>query len=429
MQPAARSARRAIRGSRPYRSWMLRALHEDGAEARRGCRGPRLGQWPPKSWAAAGGCARPAAALAPRRSPLGWRGLAGRLTKETGWDARIRVSGAGVRPGVTHGGRVRRDERDGRGVAPRLWRAVALARRGPARRARPAPARGRVPVPPHRHHLRGLRRSRRPGAADPVRRPAAHPGRRRMGPAARRARAARQGDQPLHPRRLRPPRDPQGRHRAGGSGVPEPGVPAGDERPEGAARHLRAYRRHRHRARRSRDVLRAGGQCPHALRRLLHAGEPRDHAAAVSRAVRAPPRRAGRKLSRRAAGDAQVGGGIDIERRSDRRAADARRLQLGLLRAFVPGRQARRRAGRRPRPLRQGRDGLHAHHAGSQARRRDLPAHRRRLPRSARLPAGFRARRARPDVGLPGRQRHARQRGRHRRSPTTRRSTATCRRS
>ena len=48
--------------------------------------------------------------------------------------------------------------------------------------------------------------------------------------------------------------------------------------------------------------------------------------------------------------------------RSDRRAADARRLQLGLLRALVPRRQARRRAGRRPRPRRQGRRRLHAHH-------------------------------------------------------------------
>ena len=40
--------------------------------------------------------------------------------------------------------------------------------------------------------------------------------------------------------------------------------------------------------------------------------------------------------------------------RSDRRAAHARRLQLGLLRALVPGRQARHRAGRRPRPVREG---------------------------------------------------------------------------
>ena len=90
-------------------------------------------------------------------------------------------------------------------------------------------------------------------------------------------------DQRLHPRHLRPARDPQGRHRPRGPGLPEPGVPAGDERPEGAARHLRAHRRHRHRARRCRHLLRARGQCPHAVRRLLHAGEPGDHAAAVSR--------------------------------------------------------------------------------------------------------------------------------------------------
>ena len=51
----------------------------------------------------------------------------------------------------------------------------------------------------------------------------------------------------------------------------------------------------------------------------------------------------------------------NCQRRSDRRAAHARRLQLGLLRAFLPGRQARHRAGRRPRPVRQGRRRLHAH--------------------------------------------------------------------
>ena len=55
------------------------------------------------------------------------------------------------------------------------------------------------------------------------------------------------------------------------------------------------------------DLLRARGQCAHALGRLLHAREPRDHAAAVSRAVRAPSRRAGRQLSGRIAGDALVG--------------------------------------------------------------------------------------------------------------------------
>ena len=62
--------------------------------------------------------------------------------------------------------------------------------------------------------------------------------------------------------------------------------------------------------------------------------------------------------------------------RSERGAAHARRLQLGLLRALVPGRQARCRAGRRPRPPGQGRGRVHAHDRGAQARRRHLSAHR-----------------------------------------------------
>ena len=206
---------------------------------------------------------------------------------------------------------------------------------------------------------------------------------------AARAGAARQGAQPLSQGHLRQARDPARRHRAGRSGVPEPGVPAGDERPEGAARHLSAYRRHRHRARRRRQFLCAGGQRAHALRRLLHAGEPRDHDAAVPGAVLAAPRRAGRELSRRTARDAEVGRAGNRAARSDRRAADARRLQLGLLRALVPGRQARHRAGRGQRPVRQEQRRLHAHHAGAAARRRDLSPHRRRLLdplRSGRIP-------------------------------------------
>ena len=233
----------------------------------------------------------------------------------------------------------------------------------------------------------------------------------------------------LSPRHLRPPRNPEGRHRAGRPGVPESGVPPGDERPEGAARHLCAHRRHRRGSRRRRHLLCARGQRPHALRRLLHAGEPRDHDAAVPGAVLAPPRRAGRELSRRTARHAEVArAGIRV-RRSDRRAAHPRRLQLRLLRAFVPGRQARHRAGRGPRPVREGRHRLHAHDAGAEARRRDLPPRRRRLPRSADVPPGLGARRRRPDVGLSGRQRHARPTRSAPASPTTRRSTATCRRS
>ena len=245
-----------------------------------------------------------------------------------------------------------------------LWRAVALARRGAARRARLPPARGRAAVPPHRHHLRGLRRGRRAGTADPVRRHPAHPVRRRMAAPGNGPRAARQGAQSVHQGHLRRARDPARRHRARRSGVPQSGLPPGDERPERAARHLRAHRRHRHRARRCRHLLRARGQCAHALRRLLHAGEPRDHDAAVPGTVRAPPHRAGRELSGRIARDAANRWRRVARRaRADRRAAHARRLQLGLLRALVPGRQARHRTGRRPRPVRQGRDRLHAHDA------------------------------------------------------------------
>ena len=218
-----------------------------------------------------------------------------------------------------------------------------MAGRRPARRAGLPPPRGGIAVPPDRHHLRGLWRGGFHRAADPVRRHSPHPRRQGMGPASQGAGAARQGDQPLSQRHLRPPRGAARRHRAGRPGVQESGVPAGDERPEGAAQHLRPHRRHRHRPRRSGDLLCSRGQCPHALRRLLHAGEPRDHDAAVSGAVLAAPRVAGRELSGRIARDAEIRRARIRVRRSDRRAAHAGHLQLGLLRALVPGRQARHR--------------------------------------------------------------------------------------
>ena len=104
----------------------------------------------------------------------------------------------------------------------------------------------------------------------------------------------------------------------------------------------------------------------------------------------------------------------DRRRRPGRGRADARRAQQRLLRARLPRAADGRRAGRRPGPVRARRLRLHAHHAGPAARRRDLPPHRRRLPRSAGVPAGLRARRAGPDVGLPRGPRHRRQRHRHR---------------
>ena len=300
------------------------------------------------------------------------------------------------------------------GVRPGLWRVVALARGSSRRRARLPQARSRAVVPPHRHHLRGLWRSRRARTADPVRRHPAHHGRRRMAAPGKGPRPARQGAQSVPQGRLRRARDPARRRGARRPGVSQSGVPPRDERTARALRHLHPHRRHRHRARGRRDFLRARGQRAHALRRLLHAGEPRDHDAAVPGTVRAPPHRAGGKLSGRLARNPQVGRALARRARPDRGAAHARRLQLGLLRALVSRRQARRRTGRRPRPVRQGRDRLHAHHAGAAPRRRDLPAHRRRLHRPAHFPSRLGARRRRADVGLPGRQRHARQRRRHR---------------
>ncbi len=171
-----------------------------------------------------------------------------------------------------------------------------------------------------------------------------------------------------------------------------------------AARHLGAYRRHRHRARRRGRVLRARGQCAHALRRLLHAGKPRSDDAPDAGPVRAPPRRSGRRLSRRVARLPALGDAApERERRLDR-AADAGPLQFGLLRALVPRRQARRRTGRGAGPVRRRRRRLHAHDARPQARRRHLSPGRRRVPRSARVQSGFASRRARAGRRLFGGQ-------------------------
>ncbi len=226
------------------------------------------------------------------------------------------------------------------------------------------------------------------GAADPVRRDPAHPVGKRMDARCKRGlEAARQArSTPISCGHLPQARHPARRHRAGGPGLPEPGVPAGDERPERAARHLRAHRRHRHRARRCRHFLRAGGQCAHALRRLLHAGEPRDHDAAVPGPVRAPPRRAGRELSRRTAGDAAIG-----------RAADAAAEPTVVL--LTPGvfnsayYEHSFLADKLGIELVEGRDLFVKDDIvymrttqGPEARRRDLSPHRRRLPRSAGLP-------------------------------------------
>jgi hypothetical protein len=210
---------------------------------------------------------------------------------------------------------------------------------------------------------------------------------------------------PRHPARQHHPRRPD---------LPESGVPPGNERPGRAARRLRPHRRDRHRPGRRRQFHRAGRQRADALGRVLHAGKPRNHDAAVSGPVRPPPRRTRGAISRRTALGVTLGGAALGVGGAYRRADDARRLQFRLLRTLVPGRQTGDRAGRGPRPRRQERRGVHAHHRGPQTRRCDLPPRRRRFSRSAHLPPGFGARRTRPDVGLCGRQHHAGERRRHR---------------
>ena len=303
-----------------------------------------------------------------------------------------------------------------------------LARQGAAARARAAPARGRAALPAHRHHLRGLHRGRRPGAADPLRH---HPARdlpRRVGSPRPRARAARARAERLPPRRLRRAGDPAGRSHPRGDRAAQPRVPARDVRLRAAGGRLHPHLRDRHRARRTGRVLRAGGQLPNSVRRLVHAGEPRGDAAPRAGAGVEPSHRADLPLPGRALRDAALGRAARLPRRAVRRAAHARLLQQRLLRALLPGRRNGRRAGRGSGPLRGRRGRLHAHHRGTEARGRPLPAHRRRVPRSAGLSQGLAARRARSLLPPIARATSRSPTPPAPASPTTRASTPTCRR-
>ncbi len=99
----------------------------------------------------------------------------------------------------------------------------------------------------------------------------------------------------------------------------------------------------------------------------------------------------------------------------ERRRADARRLQLGVLRAHAARASDGRRARRGPRPAVHGRQGVHAHHPWPQARRRHLPPRRRRVPRPAAVPRRLDARRPRAHARRASGQCHDRQRGGQRR--------------
>ena len=78
----------------------------------------------------------------------------------------------------------------------------------------------------------------------------------------------------------------------------------------------RAYFRHRHRAGGRPRLLCARRQCAHPLRRLLHAGKPRDDDPARARSLRRTFRPAGGELSRRPARLAAFGGAAPPARAS-----------------------------------------------------------------------------------------------------------------
>ena len=312
--------------------------------------------------------------------------------------------------------------------AAALPRARRAARGAQRRGVRAAPARGRRLVPQPGHRLHGLRRGGGARADLPVRPDPARDPAGRVGAHRARADPARARAQPLPRRRLPRPADPARRARSRPSscsarrhfrremiGVnPPSGVYAHvagvdivrDEHgeylvlednlrsPSGASYMLenRAAMKREFAPLFARYGVLGIDQYPQELLAALRAVAP--PAAAMPTVVLLTPGRA----------------------------------QLGLLRALVPGAAHGHRARRGRRPAVPRRRRLHAHDAGPAARRRDLPARRRRVPRPADLPQGLDARRARPAQRLPGGQRHARERARARASPTTRPSTATCRR-
>ena len=178
-------------------------------------------------------------------------------------------------------------------------------------RPRISPPGSGIAVPPDRHHLRGLWRFRSPGTADPLRRDPADPVRQGMDPARKGPEAAGPRAQHVPARYLSRPRYPARQCHPRRPDLPEPGIPAGDERPGRAARRLCPHRRHRHHPHRCGKLHRAGGQCAHPVGRVLHAGKPRNHDAAVSGPVRPPPRRAGGKIPGRAIVGAALGGAAE----------------------------------------------------------------------------------------------------------------------
>ena len=234
-----------------------------------------------------------------------------------------------------------------------------------------------------------------------------------MGPRGARALPEDPRAQSVSRRPLRPTADPDRGRRPAGARLRVTQPAARDDRHRAARGDLRARRGDRPDPGRRWPLSRARGQPADAERRQLHAREPAGPEAHLRLALRALGRARHRPVPPRAARDAPVGRSARRARRPDDRPADARRLQLGVLRALVPRTPDGDRAGREPRPRRPPQPSLQEDDERPPAGRRRLPADRRRLPRPARLPPGQPARRVGPAQRLPRGKRHARERRRH----------------
>ena len=221
-----------------------------------------------------------------------------------------------------------------------------------------------------------------------------------MGRGGPRAGTAAPGAQPVPPRHLPPgPHHPR-RGDSRRTGVRKQALPDRDARRRGSPRRLRLGVRHRPGAH-PRRVRGARGQPPRALGSELHARLPgcdqAQHAAALP-AFPGPGRGAVQPAAARDAPVARAAAG----ERSQHRPAHSGRLQLGLLRARLPGPPDGYRTRRGTRPAGPQPAGVHAHDRRAAAGGRDLPAHRRRLHRPGHLPRGLGARGARALPRLPG---------------------------
>ena len=210
----------------------------------------------------------------------------------------------------------------------------------------------RAVLPPHRHHLQRLRRRAGRRADHPLRH---HPARADvdgMAQARPRPRAAREGAERLHQGRLWRPGDRRGGHRARGADPAEPGIPARDD----------AHPRRPATSTSTSPASTSSASMP--TRSMCSRTMPARHPG-VSYMLE--NREATMRLLPDLFGQHRVAAGRQLSRtccsqrcvrwrraaasaRADRRAADAGPVQLGLLRALVPGRQDGRRAGRGPRP-------------------------------------------------------------------------------